>query len=71
MMFKEMILVKNIGGQRLFIAVEKGVGKYKQSAFLLMKPTKRAEARVWLKENLEKEFKFVHNKKQNCLVPIS
>jgi len=71
MIFKEMILAIKIGGQRLFIAVEKEVGKYKQSVFLLMKPTKRAEARVWLKENLEKDFKFVHNKERNCSVPIS
>ena len=65
-----MILTIKIGRKSLFIAVEKGVGKQKQSAFLLIKPTKRVEARVQLKENLEKEFKFVHNKEQNCSVLI-
>ena len=46
MMFKEMILATKIGRKSLFIAVEKGVGKYKQSTFLLIKLMKRAEVRV-------------------------
>ena len=41
-----MILTIKIGRQRLFITVEKGVGKHKKSVFLLIKPTKRAETRV-------------------------
>ena len=69
-MFKEMILAIKINRKSLFLTVEKGVGKHKQSAFLLIKLMKRAELRVWLKENLEKEFKFINNKEQNCLVPI-
>ena len=47
-----------IAGKELFVAVEKGVGKYKDTAFLLMKLTKRAEARVWIKENIRKKFIF-------------
>ena len=46
MKFKEMILIIKAGGKQIFLAVEKEVGYYKQSAFLLMKPTKRVDTRV-------------------------
>ena len=35
-----------------------------------MKPTKQAEARVWLKENLGKSFRFIENKERKYSVPI-
>ena len=44
-MFKEIILPIKYNGRKIFVAVEKEVGKYKNSAFLLMKPIMRIVVR--------------------------
>ena len=40
MKFKKMILVIKVNSSRLFVAIKKGVGKYINTVFLLMKPIK-------------------------------
>ena len=70
MKFKEMIMAIKVNGGKLFIAIEKGVGKHKTTIFLLIKPIRRREAKQWLRENLGTEFKFVNEKDRKCLVLI-
>ena len=43
--FKEMIMVIKVNGSKLFIVIEKGVRKHKNTVFLLIKPTRRKEAK--------------------------
>ena len=45
MKFKEMMMAIKVNGSKLFIAIEKGVRKHKNTAFLLIKPTRRREAK--------------------------
>ena len=69
-MFKEMILSIKCNGGKIFVAVEKGVGKHKNSAFLLMKPMMRMIVREWIKENMHTTFKFNIIKERKSLVKI-
>ena len=41
MKFKEMTMVIKVNEGKLFVVIEKRVGKHKNTAFLLMKPTRR------------------------------
>ena len=70
-MFKEMILLVKQNGSKLFVAVEKGIEKYKDSAFLLMKPTLQMTVRKWMRDNLNKEFKFETIKERRCSVKVN
>ena len=70
-MFKEMILLVKQNRSKLFIAVEKGIEKHKDSAFLLIKPTLRMVAHEWIRDNLNKEFKFETTKERRCSVRVN
>ena len=56
--FKEIILSIKHNRGRMFVAVEKWVGKHKNSVFLLIIPIMRMIAREWIKENMNTTFKF-------------
>ena len=45
MKFKETMLAIKVNGGKLFAVVKKGVGKYKNTSFLLIKPMRRREAK--------------------------
>ena len=69
-MFKEMILSIKHNSRRMFVAVEKGVGKHKNSAFLLINPAMRMVVREQIKENRNTVFKFDNIKEQRYSVKI-
>ena len=66
-----MILLVKQNESKLFIAVEKGIGKYKDSAFLLMKPILWIVVQEWIRDNLNKDFKFVITKDRRYSVRVN
>ena len=69
-MLKEMILSIKYNEGRIFVAVEKEVGKHKNSAFLFIIPTMRMIVREWIKENMYAIFKCDIIKERKSLVKI-
>ena len=69
--FKEMILLVKQNGSKLFVAVEKGIGKHKDSVFFLMKLVLQMAAHKQMRDNSNKEFKFETIKERRCLARVN
>ena len=65
-----MMMTIKVNRIKLFVAIEKGVGKYKNSAFLLMKLIIRIIAREQIKENMNTTFKFEVIKERKSSVKL-